>query len=155
MGKTLGAADYLPKPIDRERLSAVLRKYKCTTPPCPVLLVEDDTATRELIRRTLVAGGWNVREASNGREALTMIQRSRPDLVLLDLMMPEMDGFEFLEQLRAKPEWRGIPVVVVTAKDLTPADRERLNGRVRSILQKSAYTHEELAREIRSVARLR
>jgi signal transduction histidine kinase/CheY-like chemotaxis protein len=155
MGKTLGAADYLPKPIDRERLSAVLRKYKCTTPPCPVLVVEDDAATRELIRRTLVAGGWNVREASNGREALTMIQRSRPDLVLLDLMMPEMDGFEFLEQLRANPEWRGIPVVVVTAKDLTPADRERLNGRVRSILQKSAYTHEELAREIRSVARLR
>ena len=155
MGKALGAADYLPKPIDRERLSAVLRKYKCTSPPCPVLLVEDDAVARDLMRRTLVAGGWTVREASNGREALTMIQRSRPDLVLLDLMMPEMDGFEFLEQFRANPAWRGIPVVVVTAKDLTAADRERLNGRVRSILQKSAYTHEELAREIRSVARLR
>jgi signal transduction histidine kinase/CheY-like chemotaxis protein len=154
MGKTLGAADYLPKPIDRERLSAVLRKYKCTTPPCPVLLVEDDAATRELMRRTLSAAGWTVREAANGRDALTMIQRSRPDLVLLDLMMPEMDGFEFLEQLRANPDWRRIPVVVVTAKDLTQADRERLNGRVRSIVQKTPNTHEELAREIRAVARM-
>jgi CheY-like chemotaxis protein len=153
MGKTLGAADYLPKPIDRERLSAVLRKYKCTTPPCPVLLVEDDEATRELVRRTLSAGGWTVREAANGREALTMIERSRPDLVLLDLMMPEMDGFEFLEQLRARPEWRSIPVVVVTAKDLTTEDRERLNGRVRSIVQKTPHTHEDLARELRSAAR--
>jgi signal transduction histidine kinase/DNA-binding response OmpR family regulator len=155
MGKTLGAADYLPKPIDRERLSAVLRKYKCTTPPCPVLLVEDDPATRELMRRTLSAAGWTVREAANGRDALTMIQRSRPDLVLLDLMMPEMDGFEFLEQLRGNAAWRGIPVVVVTAKDLTPVDRERLNGRVRSIVQKSAHTHEDLAKEIRAVARMR
>ncbi len=155
MGKTLGAADYLPKPIDRERLSAVLRKYKCTTPPCPVLLVEDDPATRELMRRTLSASGWTVREAANGRDALTMIRRSRPDLILLDLMMPEMDGFEFLEQLRGNAAWRGIPVVVVTAKDLTSADRERLNGRVRSIVQKSAHTHEDLAKELRAVARLR
>ncbi len=154
MGKALGAADYLPKPIDRERLAAVLRKYKCTDPPCPVLVVEDDAPTRELMKRTLTSAGWKVCEAVNGRDALTMVGKSRPDLILLDLMMPEMDGFEFVEQLRENPAWREIPVVVVTAKELTNDDRDRLSGHVRSILQKGALSHEELAREIRSVARL-
>jgi hypothetical protein len=119
-----------------------------------VLVVEDDPATRELIRRTLSGDGWAVCEAENGRSALSTVARSRPDLILLDLMMPEMDGFEFVEQLRANPDWRAIPVVVVTAKELTVADRERLRGNVRSILQKGAMTNEELAREIRAVARL-
>jgi signal transduction histidine kinase/CheY-like chemotaxis protein len=154
MGKALGAADYLPKPIDRERLAAVLRKYRCGNPPCPVLVVEDDTATRELMRRTLSVQGWTVCEARNGLEALALMRRSRPDLIFLDLMMPEMDGFDFVEQLRANPEWRTIPVVVVTAKELTQEDRDRLNGNVRSILEKGALSNEELAREIRAVARL-
>jgi signal transduction histidine kinase/DNA-binding response OmpR family regulator len=154
MGKALGAADYLPKPIDRERLAAVLRKYKCSNPPCPVLVVEDDAPTRELMKRTLTSAGWNVCEAANGRDALSLVRKSRPDLILLDLMMPEMDGFQFVEQLRENPGWRDIPVVVVTAKELTVADRDRLSGHVRTILQKGALSHEELAREIRSVARL-
>ena len=154
MGKALGAADYLSKPIDRERFAAVLRKYKCGAPPCPVLVVEDDSATRELMRRTLSGQGWTVCEAKNGLDALAVIRRSRPDLIFLDLMMPEMDGFEFVEQLRGNSEWRAIPVVVVTAKELTSEDRERLSGNVRSILQKGALSNEELAREIRAVARL-
>jgi signal transduction histidine kinase/CheY-like chemotaxis protein len=154
MGKALGAADYLPKPIDRERLAAVLRKYKCAHPPCPVLVVEDDAPTRELMKRTLASAGWSVCEAANGRDALALVGKSRPDLILLDLMMPEMDGFQFVEQLRDNPAWREIPVVVVTAKELTSDDRERLSGHVRTILQKGALSHEELAREIRSVARL-
>jgi CheY-like chemotaxis protein len=154
MGKALGAADYLSKPIDRERLSTVLRKYKCTNPPCPVLVVEDDPAARELMRRALSAQGWNVCEAKDGREALTVVRRTRPDLIFLDLMMPEMDGFQFVEELRANPDWRSIPVVVVTAKELTQEDRDRLSGNVRSILQKGALSNEALAREIRAVARL-
>jgi len=154
MGKALGAADYLSKPIDRERLSTVLRKYKCTNPPCPVLVVEDDPAARELMRRALSAQGWNVCEAKDGREALAVVRRTRPDLIFLDLMMPEMDGFQFVEELRANPDWRSIPVVVVTAKELTQEDRDRLSGNVRSILQKGALSNEALAREIRAVARL-
>jgi CheY-like chemotaxis protein len=93
-------------------------------------------------------------EAKDGREALTVVRRSRPDLIFLDLMMPEMDGFQFVEELRANPDWRSIPVVVVTAKELTQEDRDRLSGNVRSILQKGALSNEELAREIRAVARL-
>jgi signal transduction histidine kinase/CheY-like chemotaxis protein len=151
MGHALGAADYLPKPIDRERLSALLRKYQCH--PGPVLIVEDDPATREMMRRTLEQDGWLVVEAENGRIGLKRVGENPPGLILLDLMMPEMDGFEFVAELRKVDAWRGIPVVVVTAKDITAEDRLRLNGNVKKIFQKAALTREELAREIRTLAR--
>ena len=92
-----------------------------------------------------------VTEATNGRVALERMAERQPDLILLDLMMPEMDGFAFLEALRQQDAWRSIPVVVVTAKDLTPEDRRRLNGYVERILQKGAYSHEELLREIHNL----
>jgi signal transduction histidine kinase/CheY-like chemotaxis protein len=154
MGHALGAADYLPKPIDRERLVTMLGRYRCNHPPCPILLVEDDAATREMIRRTLEQDGWTVCEAENGRVGLERLAESRPELILLDLMMPEMDGFEFVAELRRHEEWKGIPVVVVTARDVTPEDRIRLDGQVKKILQKGATSREELAREIRTMARL-
>ena len=94
-GFTLGAADYATKPVDRARLSQILKKYTCPHPPCPVLLVEDDPATREMTRAILEKEGWKVSEAENGRVALECMERERPSLILLDLMMPEMDGFEF------------------------------------------------------------
>jgi CheY-like chemotaxis protein len=151
MGYALGAADYLTKPIDRDRLAAVLRKYHCAQPPCPVLVVEDDAAMREMLRRTLQKEGWAVREAANGREVLARLAEVRPELVLLDLMRPEMDGFQFVDELRQHPDWRTIPIVVVTAKDLTPDDHRRLNGYVEQILEKGAYSHELLLREIRDL----
>jgi len=148
LGYALGAADYLTKPVDWDRLAAILQKYRCAHPPCTVLVVEDDTDTRDMLRRLLTREGWAVSEATNGREALERVAASQPELILLDLMMPEMDGFAFIEALRQQDAWRSIPVVVVTAKDLTPEDRRRLNGCVEQILQKGAYSREELLHEL-------
>jgi signal transduction histidine kinase/DNA-binding response OmpR family regulator len=151
MGYALGASDYLLKPFDRERLVSVLRKYRCATPPCPVLVVEDDPAAREVLRRTLQNDGWIVWEAANGRVALESVGKNTPDLILLDLMMPEMDGFDFVAELRKMDGGKNIPVVVVTAKDLTTEDRHRLEGQVRRIFQKGGFSREELMREIKAL----
>ena len=148
LGYALGAADYLTKPIDRDRLMAVLARHRRDQ---PVLVVEDDADTRELLRRLLEREGFAVVEAETGRVALDRVREQPPGLILLDLMMPEMDGFEFLAELRRQTGGRGIPVVVVTAKDLTPADHERLNGQVQRILQKGADTREDLLAELREL----
>ena len=89
--------------------------------------------------------GWTVDEAANGRIGLERVAATPPDLILLDLMMPELDGFGFVERLRAEPAWRTIPVLVITAKDLTPEERLRLNGWVEQVLQKGAYSRERAA----------
>ncbi len=154
MGRALGAADYLPKPIDRERLSAVLRRFRGPQTPCPAVVIEDDPASREILRRTLEQDGWRVCEAANGKEGLELLKRGTPDLILLDLMMPEMDGFEFVDVLRSNAAWAQIPVVVVTARELSVQDRERLEGHVRKVLQKGGFSRDALAREIRRLARL-
>ena len=154
MGHALGAADYLPKPIDRDKLGSMLRRYRCADPPCRLLVVEDDAVTRELMRRTLEQDGWDVEEAENGRVALERVASRKPELILLDLMMPEMDGFEFLTELRRKSEWQHIPVVVVTAKDITADERARLDGHVRKVVQKGGLSREQLAKEIRTLARV-
>jgi CheY-like chemotaxis protein/anti-sigma regulatory factor (Ser/Thr protein kinase) len=148
LGYALGAADYLTKPIDRERLVAVLKKYRRDL---PALVVDDDPVLRELLGRTLNAAGYTVVGAENGRVALERLRELAPSVILLDLMMPEMDGFEFLAALRGHEAWRGIPVVVVTARDLSSEDRERLNGRVERILQKGAYGREALLEEVRAL----
>jgi CheY-like chemotaxis protein len=165
LGYALGAAEYLTKPIDRDRLVAILKKYRsllsrspegsegeaegAERTPRPILVVEDDAATREMLRRVLQKEDWAVIEAENGRAALERVAERRPDLILLDLMMPEMDGFEFLEELRRHGQWRSIPVVVVTAKELTNEDRQRLNGYVERVIQKGAYTGDGLLAEVR------
>ena len=120
MGYALGAADYLTKPIDWERLAAVLQRYECARPPCPVLVVEDDPVMREMLRRRLEKEGWKVIEAENGRVALERMAERQPELILLDLMMPEMDGFQFLDEVRRQEDWHPIPVIVITAKELSP-----------------------------------
>ncbi len=150
-GYALGATEYLVKPIDRERLARVLRSLCGDRPLRRVLVVEDDATTRELIRQTLEADRWAVTEAGNGRIALERVAAGPPDVIVLDLMMPEMDGFEFLEVLRGHDRWRGIPVLVITAMDLTEEDRRRLNGGVERILQKGLYSREELLREVRNL----
>jgi signal transduction histidine kinase/DNA-binding response OmpR family regulator len=148
LGYALGAADYLTKPVDRERLVAVLQKYRRDL---PILVVDDDVAVRELMRRILEREGYAVTEAENGRAALERLREAIPGLILLDLMMPDMDGFEFVAECRTHEAWRGIPIVVVTAKDLTPGDRERLNGYVEKILAKGASTREALLTEVRNL----
>jgi CheY-like chemotaxis protein len=145
----LGAAEYMTKPVDRERLSRLLEKFRSQASTQPVLVVEDDGAVREMLRRFLVLEGLKVMEATNGREALARVAEKRPSLILLDLMMPEMDGFTFMSEFRAHEDWRSIPVVVITAKDLTEEDRKRLNGAADAILLKGERSKEELVRELR------
>jgi CheY-like chemotaxis protein len=158
LGYALGASDYMTKPIDRERLVNILKKYCRVPAPGSALVVEDDPPTREMLRRTLEKAGLEVAEACNGREALERIAGGRPALIVLDLMMPEMDGFEFLTELRQRPEWGEIPVVIVTAKDLTPEDRLFLSGSmmlggacVKRTLQKGSFSRADLLREVRDL----
>jgi CheY-like chemotaxis protein len=151
LGFALGATEYLTKPVDREQLVGLLRKYQCEKPLCSILVVEDDQVTREMMARTLQNEGWNVCQAENGRIGLEQMATDEPGLILLDLMMPEMDGFEFLENLRKNEIWRSIPVVVVTAMELTSEDRQRLNGQVQQVLQKGAHSRESLLAEVRSL----
>ncbi|MFQ5954860.1 MAG: response regulator [Kiloniellales bacterium] len=144
IGFSLGASDYLNKPVDRDQLLAVLHKHCPAKTPRRVLLVEDDAPTREAIRRVLERHDWIVAEAENGLVGLERLADAVPDIILLDLMMPEMDGFEFVSKLRESDEWQSIPVVVVTAKTLTAEDRRQLNGRVERLIQKADHKLEAL-----------
>jgi hypothetical protein len=146
-GYALGAADYLVKPVDRGKLVAALR-HICGASAGRVLLIDDDDVVRRGVRLALEPIGWHVTEAENGRIALDALATSRPDVIILDLMMPRMNGFEFLDEMRARAEWRDIPVVIITAKDLTEADRNRLNGGVEHIIQKSE--RDEMLRRLTS-----
>jgi len=101
-----------------------------------------------MLRRRLEKESWTVIEAENGRVGLERMAESQPELILLDLMMPEMDGFQFLDEVRKHESWKSIPVIVMTAKELTVEDRQRLNGSVEKILQKGAYSREDLMREV-------
>ena len=145
MGYALGAAEYMTKPIQRERLVSILRKYSRLRNSRPVLIVEDDPDTRTILKGTLEKDGWKVEAAENGRVALDVVGRNLPGLVLLDLMMPEMDGFTFIGEFHRLPEARAVPIIVLTAKDLTDDDRRRLNGYVEQIVQKGVNTDSLLA----------
>jgi signal transduction histidine kinase/DNA-binding response OmpR family regulator len=151
MGFALGAADYLTKPIDWPRLASALKKHRRSSTSQTVLLVEDDPNTRDMLRRSMEKDGWTVTEAANGKLGLEALADPPPALILLDLMMPEMDGFTFMEELRARPGCRGIPVIVITAKDLTEDDRRRLNGEVARILQKGMTSTDEMLTAIRAL----
>jgi signal transduction histidine kinase/DNA-binding response OmpR family regulator len=150
-GFTLGASDYATKPVDRKRLSQILKKFTCVHPPCPVLVIDDDSLTRSLTRTILEKEGWVVSEAGNGVDALRSMEKNRPSLIFLDLLMPEMDGFVFAAEVRMRPEWRSIPIVVVTAQDLTSDDRRRLSGNVETILRKHGDSREELLEQVRDL----
>ena len=152
LGYALGASEYLTKPVDRHRLTSLLHRYRRERNAGPVLIVEDDPDARSLLRRALDYEGWPVVEAENGRQGIERLEECRPGLVLLDLMMPEMDGFEFLEELRHRDAGPAVPVIVITAKDLTAADRERLNGAVATIIAKGAHDTEALLGEVRRLA---
>jgi len=154
-GFALGASDYLTKPVDRGKLAKVLQKYRSNKgktgklSPGEVLIVEDDDTVRDMLERTLSRLGWGIRTAENGLVAIDRIAEAKPDLVLLDLMMPEMDGFQFLAEVKRIDEWQSIPIVVVTAKDLTDEEQDYLHGQVESVVTKQAHTRDELVQEIR------
>jgi signal transduction histidine kinase/DNA-binding response OmpR family regulator len=152
LGFALGASQYLTKPIDRERLAEALRLHQGDAHSAPALIVDDDADAREVLRRGLERAGWAVLEADNGRVGLERLAEAMPGLILLDLMMPEMDGFEFVAELRRHETWRSIPVVVITAKELTADDRDRLEGDIVRVLQKGAFSRDDLLAEVKRLA---
>jgi CheY-like chemotaxis protein len=152
-GTALGASGYLTKPIDRERLQRMVSRFRSPGAPTRVLLVDDDDIQRERARAWLGGPHWIVQEAANGCEALARVRESKPDLILLDLMMPEMDGFAVVAALQAEPSWRDIPVVVITASDLSAEDRKRLSSGVQSVLVKETFRPTELVARIRQLVK--
>jgi Amt family ammonium transporter len=155
LGSSLGATDFLTKPIDRSRLRSVLRQWKPMVSGGHVLVVEDDDNARGLLTRTLDREGWSHASAVNGREGLRRVRERIPDLILLDLMMPVMDGFEFLNELRKFEEYVEIPVVVLTAKELTDEDLAMLSGNVQSVVQKGSIGRDQLLEKLGNMLRRR
>ena len=143
-GMTLGAVGYLTKPIDGDKLVEIIRRYGAPSGPTQVLVVEDDAMQRERVRSLLEPPQWLVTEAENGRVALERLKDTVPDVIILDLMMPEMDGFQLVAALQQHPQWWRIPVVVVTALDLSAEDRARLNSGVETVLLKKAFKPSDL-----------
>jgi signal transduction histidine kinase/CheY-like chemotaxis protein/HAMP domain-containing protein len=147
---SLGASDFMTKPVDRVGLTSMLRKYGTGGVDGPVLIVEDDPSTREAMRRLLEKLGLTVAEASNGLEGLRWLDgHPAPALILLDLMMPVMDGFEFLEELQRRPSLGNVPVVVLTAKQLSADEIAVLTGRTQRIMTKQVTSNVELVAAIR------
>jgi len=152
-GTALGAAGYLTKPVDRDRLHRLLSRFRASARPTRVLMAEDDVIQRERMRGWLEGPHWAVREAANGREALKCLQGEKPDVILLDLMMPEMDGFAVVAALQKEIAWRDIPVIVITSLDLDAKDRARLNSGVQSVLVKERFQPADLVEHIRRIMR--
>lgn len=146
LAMALGAADYIVKPVDWDRLRHVMERFRDAEGD--VLLVEDDPDTRQRLRSTLEKHGWTVAEAADGQKALDSVLRAVPRVILLDLNMPVMDGFEFLDRLRERPGCADVPVVVLTALDLTNEDRRRLRG-ADQVLSKGTVSLQEIAEIIR------
>jgi len=151
-GIALGTAGHLTKPIDRVRLIALLRQFQNQARRTRVLIVEDDAMQRERVRLWLEAEHWLASEAENGLVALDRLAQEPPDIILLDLMMPEMDGFQFIAALQAQPARRNIPVIVITSLDLSAADRARLNSGVEGILLKDSFDPAQLVEIVRRFA---
>jgi CheY-like chemotaxis protein len=149
-GLNLGVTDYLVKPILEQDLLDALERVARSPDAQDVMVVDDNPGDRKLLRRVLQGAGYNVNEAPSGTDALFAIQQDPPDLLILDLMMPEMDGFALLENLRANEATRHLPVVVVTAKELTDEERARLNSRVTALLEKGIFDQQRLLGSIAS-----
>ncbi len=147
-GYVLGAAEYLTKPVERKRLLAILHRYNCARPPCRALIIDDDANSRELTSRLLRNAGWNITAAENGEAGLRSLAGGIPDLIILDLLMPVMDGFQFLLNCRKVDAWKNIPVIVLTAKQLAPRDRMLLHSKVNAVIEKSSLSQEELIAQI-------
>lgn len=155
MAFMLGATDYVVKPVERERLVTTIQKH-LGEGQTNVMIVEDDEPTRDALMRVAQRLGLNVVAAENGLDAINMLQMNSdagllPNLILLDLMMPIMDGFEFLDELRENVAWKDIPVVVLTAKTLTNEETAILNGRVERVLTKGSFNREGLISEVRRI----
>jgi PAS domain S-box-containing protein len=150
MAIPLGATDFMTKPVDRQRLTAIIRDHCADRSSASILVVEDDMPTREVLCRSLESMGYVPHAAVNGRSGLNWLaNHPAPSLILLDLMMPEMDGFEFLRELRQQPAFADVPVIVVTAKELTAEDIRILSGQTERIIAKDQAYLTELSAAVR------
>ena len=150
MAIPLGAADFVTKPVDRQRLAAILREHCADPSSASILVVEDNLPTREVLCQSLKRMGYVAHAAFNGRNGLDWLaSHPTPSLILLDLMMPEMDGFEFLREMRKRPAFVDVPVIVVTAKELTAEDIRILSGQTEQIIAKDEAYLTELAAAVR------
>jgi CheY-like chemotaxis protein/anti-sigma regulatory factor (Ser/Thr protein kinase) len=155
-GFALGASGYLVKPVGRDELLQALGR--CATPPPDrrtVVVIDDDPLDLDLVEAVLVPEGWLVVRATGGEEGVRLVRSERPAVVLLDLLMPEVDGFEVVERLRADPLVADVPIVVLTSKEMTPADQERLAGRISFLAQKGTVGHGELVELVGRLAAAR
>jgi signal transduction histidine kinase/CheY-like chemotaxis protein len=152
-GLVLGATDYIVKPIDHDQLRAVLRGIVAlrTSGDGTVLVVDDDPALRDVLGSLLAEDGWRVATASDGEAALAALTRERPTAMVLDLMMPRVDGFEVLRMVRDQPATRDLPIIVVTAKDLSEEERERLGRSAARVVLKQALRVDDLRDQIRDL----
>lgn len=149
MGYSLGAAEYLTKPVDRSRLLPLLEKYTHHESTAPVLVVDDNPEDRSLLCRMLEGEGWTVSEAENGKDALEAMTRALPAVIMLDLMMPVMNGFEFLHTLRKREAWQRVPVVVLTAMELDERELADLNMHAETVIRKAETSPESILEHIR------
>jgi len=148
LGYALGASEFLTKPLHQDKLVEVINKHITSSKDRSILVVEDDPITSDLMTKLLRKEGYAVTEARNGRVALDCLTKNTPSLILLDLMMPEMDGFQFAAELRKHEVWSAIPIVVLTARSMTTGERTKLNGYVNGVIQKGAFDHKALLAEI-------
>jgi signal transduction histidine kinase/DNA-binding response OmpR family regulator len=154
MGYSLGAAEYMTKPVDRNRLIELLRRFAATSREAVVLVVDDSEDVRAVVRATVEKAGLKTVEAENGKIALDWLKTNpAPALVLLDLMMPVMDGFAFLDEVKEVPALARVPIVVLTAKDLTEAERRMVNERTLLVLTKGAQPLSSLGSALAAIAR--
>ncbi|NDJ52344.1 MAG: ammonium transporter [Chloroflexi bacterium] len=161
LGFTLGASEYLTKPVDSRRLISVLRRYHPRGFVSEddaigiAMVIDDDPSVRQMMRDTLSSESWMVYEAEHGQDGIDQLAQIQPDVIILDLMMPVMDGFEFLEAVRSQVTWQDVPIIVITAKDLNLQDRNRLNGYVQRTLNKGTTSSQDLLDDLRSLVRRR
>ncbi len=148
MGLAFGAVEHLTKPVDATRLLQTLQAVAAGGGR-EVLVVDDDPSTRNLCRRILTREGWKVREAADGARGLEQLRAHRPTLMLLDLMMPVMDGFEVLERLQTMPELADLPVIVITSKDLTREELDWLKCRSSDVVRKGLRGRTDLLEAVK------
>jgi signal transduction histidine kinase/CheY-like chemotaxis protein/HAMP domain-containing protein len=149
---SLGANDFMTKPIDRLQLGSLM--HHLLDDAATILMVDDDPQSRELIQHQLKLANIAFLEAGSGKQAIEWLSANAPpSLILLDLMMPEMDGFMFLQEISRHAEWASIPVVVVTAKELTAQERDWLGEHARAVIAKSAGSSRDLSTEVRLALR--
>jgi signal transduction histidine kinase/CheY-like chemotaxis protein len=151
LAQTLGAVDYLAKPVDKVRLLNVVDKHIARSARGPILVIEDDPDTLEITCDLLVQAGWSIQAAENSIEAIEIIEKCPPMLILLDLMMPEMDGFEVIKKLRYHPQWQLIPIIVITSVELSTSEYAQLSKQVQNIFQKGKYELQDLLNEVNEV----